>query len=144
MADYFDFGASREIPWAKRSQAAALLAALTDPARGFDAIVIGEFERAFSRDQYSASAPVLDACGAGSRLPETDGPLDMADPSHRPARSTRGGTTRACLLAGLLLCALCHDRPGYRCRRHSALDGMSPRRFETKRTSSPMSPPASP
>jgi site-specific DNA recombinase len=46
-AEFFDSGQSRVLPWARRPQAAALLAALADPDRGFDAVVIGEYERAF-------------------------------------------------------------------------------------------------
>ena len=47
MAEFFDVGWSRVLPWARRPQATALLAALADPDRGFDAIVVGEYERAF-------------------------------------------------------------------------------------------------
>ena len=37
-AEYFDEGQSRMLPWARRPQAAALLAAMADPGRGFDAV----------------------------------------------------------------------------------------------------------
>jgi site-specific DNA recombinase len=47
VAEFFDVGQSRVMPWARRPQAAALLAALADPDRPFDAIVAGEYERAF-------------------------------------------------------------------------------------------------
>jgi site-specific DNA recombinase len=47
VAEFFDVGQSRVLAWARRPQAAALLAALADPDRSFDAIVIGEYERAF-------------------------------------------------------------------------------------------------
>jgi hypothetical protein len=47
VAEYFDTGQSRTPSWARRPQAAALPAAMADPDRGFDAIVIGEYERAF-------------------------------------------------------------------------------------------------
>ncbi len=47
VAEFFDSAASRTLPWARRPQAAALVAALADPDRGWDAIVIGEYERAF-------------------------------------------------------------------------------------------------
>ena len=46
-AEFFDSGHSRILPWARRPQAAALVAALADPDRGWDAVVIGEYERAF-------------------------------------------------------------------------------------------------
>lgn len=41
-AEFFDAGQSRVLPWARRPQAAALLAAMADSDRGFDAVVIGE------------------------------------------------------------------------------------------------------
>src|SRR5689334_3375302 len=45
VAEFFDTGYSRTLAWARRPQAAALVAALADPDRGWDAIVIGEYER---------------------------------------------------------------------------------------------------
>jgi site-specific DNA recombinase len=51
VAEFFDVGYSRRLPWAKRPQTAALLAAVDDPGRGFDAVVVGEYERAFYGDQ---------------------------------------------------------------------------------------------
>ena len=47
VAGFFDVGQSRVLPWARRPQAAALVAAMADPDRAFDAIVVGEYERAF-------------------------------------------------------------------------------------------------
>ena len=47
VAEFFDAGESRTLPWPRRPQAAALVAQLADPDRGWDAIVIGEYERAF-------------------------------------------------------------------------------------------------
>src|SRR5215472_6264209 len=52
VAEFFDAGESRTVAWARREQAAALVAALADPGRGWDAIVIGEYERAFYGSQY--------------------------------------------------------------------------------------------
>ena len=74
MAEYFDAGQSRVLPWARRPQAAALLAAMADPGRGFDAIVAGEYERAFYGSQYALMAPLFEHYGvqlwtAGSRRP---------------------------------------------------------------------------
>jgi site-specific DNA recombinase len=47
VAEFFDIDKSRSIPPQRRPQAAALLAALADPNRGFDAVVVGEPQRAF-------------------------------------------------------------------------------------------------
>ena len=40
MAEFFDAGLSRTVAWGRRPQAAALVPELTDPDRGWDAIVI--------------------------------------------------------------------------------------------------------
>ena len=56
VAEFFDSGHSRSLPWARRPQAAALVAQLADPDRGWDAIVIGEYERAFYGSQYASMA----------------------------------------------------------------------------------------
>src|SRR6266852_6946845 len=63
VAEFFDVGQSRVLPWARRPQAAALLAALADPDCPFDAIVIGEYERAFYGPQYSLMAPLFEHYG---------------------------------------------------------------------------------
>jgi site-specific DNA recombinase len=42
VAEYFDIGQSRSLPWKRRPRAAQLLTDLADPGRGFDAVVIGE------------------------------------------------------------------------------------------------------
>jgi hypothetical protein len=57
VAEFFDIGESRAVAWARRPQAAALVAALADPGRGWDAIVVGEYERAFYGSQYALMAP---------------------------------------------------------------------------------------
>ncbi|MFD6665538.1 recombinase family protein [Micromonospora chalcea] len=83
VAEYFDVGCSRRRGWRQRPQAAALLAALDHPDRGFDAIVVGEYERAFSANQLQHLAPVLEQHGVQLWLPETDGPVDYHDPAHQ-------------------------------------------------------------
>ena len=47
VAEFFDTGESRELAWARRPRSAALVAQLADPGRGWDAAVIGGYERAF-------------------------------------------------------------------------------------------------
>ena len=43
VAEFFDAGQSRTVAWGRRPEA-ALIALLADPGRGWDAIVIGEYE----------------------------------------------------------------------------------------------------
>jgi hypothetical protein len=52
VVEFFDVGVSRRWSWADRPEAAALLAAAADPRREFDAVVVGEYERAFHGDQF--------------------------------------------------------------------------------------------
>ncbi|WP_326553390.1 recombinase family protein [Micromonospora sp. NBC_01813] len=83
VSEYFDIGCSRRLPWHARPQAAALFTAVTQPRRVFDAVIIGEFERAFDADQLAGVAAVLAARGVQLWLPETRGPVDLNDPTHQ-------------------------------------------------------------
>ena len=78
MAELFDVGESRTVAWARRPQAAALVAQLADPDRGWDAVVIGEYERAFYGSQYAAMAPLFEHYGVQLWMPETGGRVDYA------------------------------------------------------------------
>ncbi len=80
VVEYFDEGVSRRVAWPDRPQAAQLLRALTDPDRGFDAIVIGEYERAFTGQQLEQLAPILHQYNVALWLPETYGPVDFTNP----------------------------------------------------------------
>jgi site-specific DNA recombinase len=81
--EYFDVGCSRRLRWSLRPRAAALLAAVADPDRTFDSIVVGEYERAFCGDQLTGLMSLLRRHGVGLWLPELGGPVDFADPAHR-------------------------------------------------------------
>ncbi len=59
------------LAWPRWPQAAALVAALADPDRGWDAVVIGEYERAFYGSQYAAVAPLSGHYGIGLWMPGT-------------------------------------------------------------------------
>jgi site-specific DNA recombinase len=82
VAEFFDIGQSRTLAWARRPQAAALVAQLADPDRGWEAIVVGEYERAFYGGQYAAMAPLLEHYGIGLWLPEVGGRVDFAAEDH--------------------------------------------------------------
>ena len=82
VAVFFDIGQSRTLAWARRPQAAALVAALADPERGWDAIVIGEYERAFYGGQYSAMAPLFEHYGVQLWTPEVGGRIDFHAEDH--------------------------------------------------------------
>jgi DNA invertase Pin-like site-specific DNA recombinase len=78
VADFFDVGQTRKLAWACRPQSAALVAQLADPDRGWDAIVIGEYERAFYGSRYAAMAPLFEHYGVQLWMPEADGRVDYA------------------------------------------------------------------
>ena len=82
VASFFDIGQSRTLAWARRPQAAALVTALADPDRGWDAIVIGEYERAFYGGQYSSMAPLFEHYGMQLWMPEVGGRVDFAAGDH--------------------------------------------------------------
>ncbi len=83
VAKYFDVHCSRRMPWAQRPQAAALLAAAASPDRAFDAVVIGEYERAFHGNQLPEIVAALAAHGVQLWMPETSGPVDLDNPTHQ-------------------------------------------------------------
>jgi site-specific DNA recombinase len=90
VAEFFDAGESRMVAWARRPQAAALVAALADPGRGWDAIVIGEYERAFYGGQYVAMAPLLEHYGVQLWMPEAGGRVDYASEHDEQAMTVLG------------------------------------------------------
>jgi hypothetical protein len=79
----FDVGCSRTRAWHQRPAAARLLASLADPERGFDAIVVGEYERAFSGRQFEDLMPLLEEHGVQFWLPEAGGRVDFDSVEHR-------------------------------------------------------------
>ena len=94
VADYFDVGQSRSLPWKRRPRAAQLLADLADPGRGFDAVVIGEPQRAFYGNQYSLVMPVFTHYGVELWVPEVGGPVDPDSEAHDLIMSVFGGLSK--------------------------------------------------
>ncbi|NGY65322.1 recombinase family protein [Lentzea sp. NEAU-D13] len=82
VAEFFDVGVSRRWSWQDRPEAAALLAAAADPGRDFDAVVVGEYERAFHGDQFREVVSGLNALGVAVWLPEAGGPVELGSPVH--------------------------------------------------------------
>jgi len=82
VAEFFDTGYSRTLPWVRRPQAAALVTALADPDRGWDAVVIGEYERAFYGGQYASMAPLFEHYGIQLWTPEVGGRIDFHAEDH--------------------------------------------------------------
>jgi site-specific DNA recombinase len=78
VAEFFDTGQSRTLAWGRRPEAAKLVALLADPDRGWDALVIGDYERAFYGSQYASMAPLFEHYGVQLWMPEAGGRVDFA------------------------------------------------------------------
>ena len=94
VAEYFDIGQSRSLPWKRRPRAAQLLTDLADSGRGFDAVVIGEPQRAFYGNQYSLVMPVFAHYGVDLWVPEVGGPIDPDSEAHDLIMSVFGGLSK--------------------------------------------------
>jgi DNA invertase Pin-like site-specific DNA recombinase len=81
VAEYFDVGHSRTLPWARRPEAAAM-PAMADPDRSFGAIVIGSSERAFCGSQFATMALLFEHFGVAVWVPELGGAVDPKAAGH--------------------------------------------------------------
>ena len=81
VAEFFDEGESRSVAWGRRPQATALVALLADACRDWDAIVVGEYERAFYGSQYALMASLFEHYGVQLWMPEAGGRVDF-DSEH--------------------------------------------------------------
>lgn len=60
VAEFFDIGQSRAVPWKRRPEASRLMALFRQPERGFEAVVIGEPQRAFYGAQFALTFPLFE------------------------------------------------------------------------------------
>jgi hypothetical protein len=82
VVEFFDEGRSRRWSWRDRPAASALLAAAENRDREFDAVVVGEYERAFYGDQFREVVSRLNTVGVQVWLPEAGGPVELDSPVH--------------------------------------------------------------
>lgn len=94
VEEFFDIGQSRSLPWKRRPEAARLLDAFKDPARGFNAVVIGEPQRAFYGHQFGLTFPVFVHYGVGLWVPEVGGAVDPGSEAHDLVMSLYGGMSK--------------------------------------------------
>ena len=95
VAEFFDIGHSRALPWPRRPRASELLALLRDPGCGFQAVVIGEPQRAFYGNQFSLTFPVFEHFGVGLWVPEVGGPIDPDSEAHDLAMTLFGSQSKS-------------------------------------------------
>jgi site-specific DNA recombinase len=94
VEEFFDIGQSRSLPWKRRPEAARLLEDFRDPERGFDAVVIGEPQRAFYGNQFGLTFPVFVHFGVGLWVPEVGGAVDPGSDAHDLVMSIYGGMSK--------------------------------------------------
>jgi site-specific DNA recombinase len=66
------------------------VAQLADPDRDWDAIVVGEYERAFYGSQYAMMAPLLEHYGVQLWMPEAGGQVDFSSEHDEQAMTVLG------------------------------------------------------
>jgi site-specific DNA recombinase len=91
VAEFFDIGQSRSLPWKRRPEAMRLLDALPDTNRGFDAVVIGEPQRAFYGSQYGDTFPLLVHYDVELWVPEIGGAIDPSSDAPDLIMNLYGG-----------------------------------------------------
>jgi DNA invertase Pin-like site-specific DNA recombinase len=94
VTEFFDIGQSRSLPWKRRPEAAHLLTELARPDRGFDAVVIGEPQRAFYGNQFGMTFPVFTHYGVGLWVPEVGGAIDPGSEAHDLVMTLFGGMSK--------------------------------------------------
>ena len=91
VAEYFDVGDTRALPWQRRPEATALLEALRNPDRGFNDVVIGEPHRAFYGNQFGLTLPLFTHYGVRMWVPEVGGAIDPDNEAHDLVMAVFGG-----------------------------------------------------
>lgn len=95
VAIYHDVDVSRSRPWPRRPEATRLLEDVADPSRGWDALVVGEPQRAFSGAQFQLVFPVLSHYGVDLWVPEIGGRVDPDSDAHDLVMNLFGGLSKA-------------------------------------------------
>jgi len=94
VVEYFDIGQSRSLPWKRRPESARLLESFRHPDRGFEAVVIGEPQRAFYGNQFGLTFPVFTHYDVELWVPEVGGAIDPGSEAHDLVMSLYGGMSK--------------------------------------------------
>ncbi|MFF1819836.1 recombinase family protein [Kribbella sp. NPDC058245] len=95
VAEYFDIGQSRSLPWERRDEASRILRALKDPGRGWDGLVVGEATRCWFSNQFSLTWPKFDRYGVSLWIPSLGGRFDPENTVHDMAMTITGGLSKS-------------------------------------------------
>jgi site-specific DNA recombinase len=94
VEEFFDIGTSHALPWKRRPEALRLLDALKNPLRGFQAVVVGEPQRAFYGNQFGMTFPVFVHYGVQLWVPEVGGAIDPGSDAHDLVMALYGGMSK--------------------------------------------------
>jgi site-specific DNA recombinase len=94
VAEFFDVGLSRAVPWKRRPEGARLLESFREADRGFEAVVIGEPQRAFYGPQFALTYPLFEHYGVELWVPEVGGPVDPGSEAHDLLMTLFGGMSK--------------------------------------------------
>ena len=121
-------------------EAAALVALLADPDRGWEAIVAGEYERAFYGSQYAAMAPLFEHYGVQLWMPEAGGRVDFASEHDEQTMthlglSSKREVTRTSIRVRTAMAVQARDRAGtWAAVRRTGTGWVMPGRTRTRHT----------
>lgn len=88
--EFVDVGQSQSLPWKRRPESARLLESFKDPNHGFDAVVIGEPQRAFYGNQFGLTFPVLVHSASSSGCPKSVAPSWIQAPKRTISSCSSG------------------------------------------------------
>ncbi|NRQ30616.1 recombinase family protein [Nonomuraea sp. NN258] len=94
VEQHFDIDKSRFIPPQRRPEAGALLGELRNPRRAFDAVVVGEPQRAFYGNQFGNTFDIFNHFGVPLWVPEVGGPIDPTNEAHELIMMMFGGVSK--------------------------------------------------
>jgi DNA invertase Pin-like site-specific DNA recombinase len=94
VEEFFDIGQSRSLPWKRRPEASRLLELLRSRDRGFEAVAIGEPQRAFYGAQFALTFPLFEHYGVELWVPEVGGRVDPGSEAHDMVMTFFGGMSK--------------------------------------------------
>src|SRR4029450_8895708 len=82
VAEFFDIGQSRSVPWERRQPPSRLLSQLLNRDRGWTGLVVGEGPCCWFGNQFSLTAPRFEAYGLDLWVPELGSKVENRNTQH--------------------------------------------------------------